>query len=98
MEKDLDAEARGEVYTCANKARRDTCNKEVTQNKSDRKPNRKPEVKCSICGKGFIPIPERKQAYSANVGVSVRAYSISKGCNYILKIETQKPQNNSENM
>ena len=49
-EADLFAEARGGVYTCVNKAQRD--NKGGSQHKSDSKPSGKPEIKCSICGKG----------------------------------------------
>ena len=49
---DLIAEARGGVYTCVNKAQRD--NKGGSQHKSDGKPSRKPEIKCSICGKGHL--------------------------------------------
>ena len=49
-EADLFAEARGGVYTCVNKAQRDT--KGGSQHKSDSKPSGKPEIKCSICGKG----------------------------------------------
>ena len=65
-EADLFAEARGGVYTCVNKAQRDT--KGGSQHKSDRKPSGKPEIKCSICGKGHLTIkcyknPDRKQAY-----------------------------------
>ena len=62
-EADLFAEARGGVYTCVNKAQRD--NKGGSQHKFDRKPSRKPEIKCSICGKGHLTIkcyknPDRK--------------------------------------
>ena len=71
-EADSFAEAHGDVYTCVNKAQRD--NKGVSQHKSDSKPSGKPEIKCSICGKGHLTIkcyknPDRKQAYSAKVGV-----------------------------
>ena len=53
-EADLFAEARGGVYTCVNKAQRD--NKGGSQHKSDSKPSGKPEIKCSICGKGHLTI------------------------------------------
>ena len=53
-EADLFAEARGGVYTCVNKAQRD--NKGGSQDISDSKPSRKPEIKCSICGKGHLAI------------------------------------------
>ena len=76
-EADLFAEARGGVYTCVNKAQRDT--KGGSQHKSDSKPSGKPEIKCSICGKGHLTIkcyknPDRKQAYSAEVGIGASGY------------------------
>ena len=62
-EADLIAEARGGVNTCVNKAQCD--NKGGSQHKSDSKPSGKPEIKCSICGKGHLTIkchkkPDRK--------------------------------------
>ena len=53
-EADLFAEARGGVYTCVNKGRRD--NNGGSQHKSDGKPTGKPEIKCSICVKGHLTI------------------------------------------
>ena len=43
-----------DVYTCVNKAQLD--NKGGSQHKSDSKPSGKPEIKCSICGKGHLTI------------------------------------------
>ena len=85
-EADLFAEARGGVYTCVNKAQRD--NKGGSQHKSDSKPSGKPEIKCSICGKGHLTIkcyknPDRKQAYSAEVGIGASGYGGSKGSNSV---------------
>ena len=89
-EADLFVEARGGVYTCVNKAQRD--NKGGSQYKSDSKPSRKPEIKCSICGKGHLTIkcyknPDRKQTYSAEVGVGASGYGGSKGNNSVPKEE-----------
>ena len=100
-EADLFAEARGGVYTCVNKAQRD--NKGGSQHKSDGKPSRKPEIKCSICGKGHLTIkcyknPDRKQAYSAEVGVGASGYGGSKGSNSVPKEEAQGMQSKSDNM
>ena len=91
-EADLFAEARGGVYTCVNKAQRDT--KGGSQHKSDSKPSGKPEIKCSICGKGHLTIkcyknPDRKQAYSAEVGIGASGYGGSKGSNSVPKEEAQ---------
>ena len=92
-EADLFAEARGGVYTCVNKAQRDT--KGGSQHKSDSKPSGKPEIKCSICGKGHLTIkcyknPDRKQAYSAEVGIGASGYGGSKGSNSVPKEEAQE--------
>ena len=100
-EADLFTEARGGVYTCVNKAQRD--NKGGTQHKSDSKPSGKPEIKCSICGKGHSTIkcyksPDRKQAYSAEVGVGASDYSGSKGSNSVPKEEAQGMHSKSVNM
>ena len=100
-EADLFAEARGGVYTCVNKAQRD--NKGGSQHKSDSKPSGKPEIKCSICGKGHLTIkcyknPDRKQAYSAEVGVGASGYGGSKGSNSVPKEEAQAMQSKSDNM
>ena len=97
----LFAEARGGVYTCVNKAQRD--NKGGSQHKSDSKPSRKPEIKCSICGKGHSTIkcyknPDRKQAYSAEVDVGASGYGCSKGSNSVPKEEAQGMQSKSDNM
>ena len=100
-EADLFAEARGGVYTCVNKAQRD--NKGGSQHKSDSKPSSKPEIKCSICGKGHLTIkcyknPDRKQAYSAEVGIGASGYGGSKGSNSVPKEEAQAMQSKSDNM
>ena len=100
-EADLFAEARGGVYTCVNKAQSD--NKGGSQHKSDSKPSRKPEIKCSICGKGHLTIkcyknPDRKQAYSAEVDVGASGYGGSKGSNSVPKKEAQGMQSKSDNM
>ena len=100
-EADLFAEARGGVYTCVNKAQRDT--KGGSQHKSDSKPSGKPEIKCSICGKGHLTIkcyknPDRKQAYSAEVGIGASGYGGSKGSNSVPKEEAQAIQSKSDNM
>ena len=100
-EADLFAEARGGVYTCVNKAQRD--NKGGSQHKSDSKPSRKPEIKCSICGKGHLTIkcyknPDRKQANSAEVGVGASGYGGSKGSDTVPKEEAQGMQSKSDNM
>ena len=70
-EADLFAEARGGVFSCANKGQRDN-NKAAAQSKPESKPSGKPEIKCGICGKGHLTIrcyknTDRKQAYSAEV-------------------------------
>ena len=70
------------------KAHRD--NKGGSQHKSDNKPSGKPEIKCSICGKGHLTIkcyknPNRKQVYSAEVGVGASGYGGSKGVNLYRK-------------
>ena len=98
---DLFAEARGGVYTCVNKAQCD--NKGGSQHKSDGKPSRKPEIKCSICSKGHLTIkcyknPDRKQAYRAEVVVGASGYGGSKGSNYVPKEEEQGMQSKSDNM
>ncbi|MES9994361.1 MAG: RNase H-like domain-containing protein [Candidatus Thiodiazotropha sp.] len=95
-EADLFAEARGGVNTCVNKGQRDS--RGVTQSRADNKPSGKPEIKCSICGKGHLTIkcyknPNRKQAYSAEVGAGASGYSGSKGSNYAPKFETPDTQN-----
>ena len=100
-EADLFGEARGGVYTCVNKAQRD--NKGGSQHKSESKPSGKPEKKCSICGKGHLTIkcyknPDRKQAYSAEVGVGASGYGGSKGSNSVPKEEAQAMQSKSDNM
>ena len=100
-EADLFADARGGVYTCVNKAQRD--NKGGSQHKSDSKPSGKPEIKCSICGKGHLTIkcyknPDRKQAYSAEVGVGASGYGGSKWGDSVPKEEAQGMQNKSDNM
>ena len=100
-EADLFAEARGGVYTCVNKAQRD--DKGRSQHKSDSKPSGNPEIKCSICGKGHLPLcviknPDRKQAYSAEVGVGASVYGGSKGSNSVPKEEAQGMQSKSDNM
>ena len=100
-EADLFAESRCGVYTCVNKAQRD--NKGESQHKSDSKPSRKPEIKCSICGKGHLIIkcnknPDRKQAYSAEVVVGASGYGGSKGSNSVPKEEAQGMQSKSDNM
>ena len=100
-EADLFAEARGGVYTCVNKAQRD--NKGGSQHKSDSKPSGKPEIKCSICGKGQLTIkcyknPDRKQSYSAEVGVGASGYGGSKGSSSVPKEEAQGMQSKSDNM
>ena len=97
-EADLFAEACGGVYTCVNKAQRD--NKGGSRHKSDSKPSRKPEIKCSICGKGHLTIkcnknPDRKQAYSAEVGVGASGYGGSKGSNSVPNEEAQGMQSKS---
>ena len=94
-EADVFAEVRGGVYTCVNKAQRD--NKGGSQHKSDSKPSRKPEIKCSISGKGHLTIkcyknPDRKQTYSAEVGVDASGYGGSKGSNSVPKEEAQETQ------
>ena len=57
-EADLFAEARGGVFSCVNKGQRD--NKGETQGKPKRsdtsKPSGRPEITCSICGKGHLTI------------------------------------------
>ena len=99
-EADLFAEARGGVYACVNKGQRDS--KGVTQSRSDNnKPSAKPEIKCSICGKGHLTYkcfknPDRKQAYSAEVGASASGYSGNKGSSYAPKDETQRSQSKSD--
>ena len=100
-EANLFAEARGGVYTCVDKAQRD--NKGGSQHKSDSKPSGKPEIKCSICGKGHLTIkcyknPDRKQAYSAEVGVGASGYGGSKGSNSAPKEEAKGMQCKSDNM
>ena len=100
-EADLFAEARGGVYTSVNKVQRD--NKGGSQHKSDGKPSRKPEIKCSICGKGHLNIkcyknPDRKQAYSAEVDVRASGYGGSKGSNSVPKEEAQGMQSKNDNM
>ena len=100
-ETDLFAEVLGGVYTCANKAQRD--NEGGSQHKSDSKPSGKPEIKCSICGKGHLTIecyknPDRKQAYSAEVGVSASSYGGSMGSNSVPKKEAQGKQSKNDNM
>ena len=100
-EADLFAEARGGVYTCVNKAQRD--DKGGSQHKSDSKPSGKPEIKCSICGKGHLTIkcyknPDRKQAYSAEVGVGASGYGGSNGSNSVPKVEAQGMQSKGDNM
>ena len=65
-----------------NKAQSD--NKGGSQHKSDSNSSGKPEIKCSSCGKGHLTIkcyknPDRKQAYSAEVGVGASGYGGSKG-------------------
>ena len=100
-EADLFAEARGGVYTCVNKAQRD--NKGGSEHKSDNSPSGKPEITCSICGKGHLAIkcyknPDRKQAYSAEVGVGASGYDGSKGSNSVPKEEAQGMQSKSDNM
>ena len=64
-EADLFAEARGGVFRCVNKGQRDN-NKGAGQSKPERKPRGKPEIKCGICGKGYLTIrcyknPDRKK-------------------------------------
>ena len=93
--------ARGGVYTCVNKAQRG--NKGGSQHKSDSKLSRKPEIKYSICCKGYLTIkccknPDRKQAYSAEVGVVASGYGGSKGSNSVPKEEAQGMQSKSDNM
>ena len=100
-EEDLFAEARGGVYTCVNKAQRDK--KGGSQHKSDSKPSGKPEIKCSICGKGHFTIkcykhPDRKQAYSAEAGVGTSGNGDSKKSNSVPKEEAQGMQSKSDNM
>ena len=77
------AEARGGVFSCVNKGQRDNDNKGAAHSKPESKPSGKPEIKCGICGKGHLTIrcyknPNRKQAYSAEVG---SGSSESKGSN-----------------
>ena len=67
------------------------------------KPNGKPEIKCSICGKGHSTIkcyknPDRKQAYSAEEGVGASGYGGSKGSSSVPKDEAQGMQSKSDNM
>ena len=81
-EADLFAEARGGVFSCANKGQRDN-NKGAAQSKPESKPSVKPEIKCGICGKGHLTIrccknPDRNQAYSAEIA---SGNSGSKGSN-----------------
>ena len=100
-EADLFVEARGGVYTCVNKAQRD--NKGGSQHKSDSKPSGKPEIKCSICGKGHLTIkcyknPDRKQAYSAEIGIGASGYDGSKGSNSVPKEEAQAMQSKSDQL
>ena len=100
-EADLFAEARGGVYTCVDKAQRD--NKGGSQHKSDSKPSRKPEIKCSICGKGHLTIncytnPDRKQAYSAEVGVGASGYAVARGVTLYRKSKHREMQIKSDNM
>ena len=64
--------------------------KEDRNIKTDSKPSGKPEIKCSICGKGHLTIKcyknrDRKQAYSAEVGVGASRYGCSKGSNLYRK-------------
>ena len=54
-----------------NKGQRNN-NKGAAQSKPESKPSGNSEIKCCICGKGHLPIrchkiPDRKQAYSAEV-------------------------------
>ena len=100
-EADLFAEAHGGVYTCVHKAQRD--NKGGSQHKSDSKPSGKPEIKCSICGKEHLTIkcyknPDRKQAYSAKVGVGASGYGGNKGSYSVPKEEAQGMQSKSDYM
>ena len=100
-EADLFAEARGGVYTCVNKAQRD--NKGGSQHKSDSKPSGKPEINCSICGKGHLTIKcyknhDRKQVCSAEESVGASGYGCSKGSNSVPKEEAQGMQSKSDNM
>ena len=100
-EADLFAESLGAVYTCVNKAQRD--NKGGSQHKSDSKLSGKPKIRCSICGKGHLTIkcyknPDRKQAYSAEVGVGASGYGGSKGSNSVPKEKAQGTQSKSDNM
>ena len=82
-EADLFAEARGGVFSCANKGQRHNDNKGAAHSKPESKPSGKPEIKCGICGKGHLTIrcyknPVRKQACSA---VIASGSSGSKGSN-----------------
>ena len=100
-EADLFAEARGGEYTCVNKAQRDNIG--GSQHKPDSKPSGKPEIKCSICGKGHLTSkcyknPDRKQAYSAEVGIGANGYGGSKGSNSVPKEEAQGMQSKNDNM
>ena len=81
-EADLFAEARGGVFNCVNKGQRDH-DKGAAHSKPESKPSGKPEIKCGICGKGYLTIrcyknPDRKQVYSAEVA---SGSSGSKGSN-----------------
>ena len=55
-EADLFSEARGGVCSSVNKTQRD--NIRGSQHKSDSKPTGKPEIKCSICGRGHLTIKD----------------------------------------
>ena len=80
------AEARVGVYSFVNKRKRDINGaKQGTQERSDTsKPRGRPQITCSVCGKGHLTsiydkIPDRKQVYSAEIGANV---SGMKGSNY----------------
>ena len=55
-EADLLAEASRGVFSCVNKGQRDNDYKGAAHSKPESKPSGKPEIKCSICGKGHLTI------------------------------------------
>ena len=73
---------RSGVNTCVKKVQRDI--KGYHRIKHDGKPSGKPDIKCSICGKGHLTNKwyenlQKKQADSAKVGVGASGGSESKG-------------------